>query len=93
MRVTVMAAVILAATSGIAYADCQSDTSDALAAVQEAIANGQSLDTCEAAKALATAYTNAASVLKQCNTKDEYGNDASKYEEGAKTAMASAGSC
>ena len=93
MRVTLMAAVVLAATSGIAYADCQSDTSDALAAVQEAIANGQSLDTCEAAKALATAYSNAAAVLKQCNAEDEFGNDASTYEDGAKTALASASSC
>lgn len=93
MRVTVMAAIILAATSGFAYADCQSDTSDALAAVNEAIANGQSLDTCHAAKALADAYKNAADVMTQCKSKDTYGNDASTYKDGAKAAMSSAGSC
>ena len=83
----------MAATSGFAYADCQSDTSDALAAVKEAIANGQALDTCHAAKALGDAYQHAADVMGQCKSKDEFGNDASTYQQGAKAAMSSAGSC
>lgn len=89
MRVTLMASVLLIAGAGLAHADCQSDTDAALAAIDKIVANSATLGTCEATKQLAAAYSTASDVMGKCKTKDSFGNDASKYEQGAKDANAS----